>query len=408
MIRAAALSYAIVFSLLVGLICSGVIFISATQKKIEVLQTNKEHVLFDSYAAIRYGMFVVPPGDSVQYIHSSGDTSEVKHQQWGAFSMICTTTHKSPLNKRRAALVGMIQAPELPCLYLPGNSGGLKITGETKVEGKAFVPNGNVERAYIAGKNYPFDQLIFGSTEVAELGLPPLKKEWQNLLPADLVGATKPQRFIAKDSTYGFHNGITYFQQLEPIVITQAIRGNAIIHSFDSIFVSAKAQLTNVILMAPVVRFETGFTGSVQVLASERVICEKEVQLLYPSVIALNEQPLHNELTRRIIILEENAQVLGGILITSQSPDFRKLPFLELHKESVVGGLIYNSGETEAKGTIIGSLYTFQLSVRAGGGSYGNHLVDAIISQKRLPDYFLLPGWLQAQERVQSKLITWL
>jgi hypothetical protein len=108
------------------------------------------------------------------------------------------------------------------------------------------------------------------------------------------------------------------------------------------------------------------------------------------------------------VILEENAQVLGGILITSQQPDFRKLPFLELHEQSVVGGLIYNGGETEAKGTIIGSLYTFQLSVRAGGGAYGNHLVDAIISQQRLPGYFLLPGWLQAQETVQSKLITWL
>jgi hypothetical protein len=302
----------------------------------------------------------------------------------------------------------MIQSPQLPCLYLPGNSGGLKITGETKIEGKAFVPNGNVERAYIAGKNYPFDQLVFGSTEVAELGLPPLKKAWQNLLPADLAGKTSPQRYIAKDSLYSFHNVMTYFQQIEPIVILNAIRGNVIIHSFDSIFVSSQAQLTNVILIAPIVRFETGFTGSVQVVASERVICEKEVKLLYPSVIALNEQPLRNELTRRMVIIDEQAEVLGGILITSQQPDFRKLPFLELHEQSVVGGLIYNSGETEAKGTIIGSLFTFQLSVRAGGGAYGNHLVDAVISQKRLPDYFLLPGWLQSQEKVQSKLLTWL
>src|SRR5687767_14346479 len=103
MIRAAALSYAIVFSLLVGLICSGVLFIAATQKKIEVLQTNKEYVLFDSYSAVRYGMYVLAPGDSTQYIHSSGDTSEVKHLKWGAFSMICSTTHKFPLAKRRSA-----------------------------------------------------------------------------------------------------------------------------------------------------------------------------------------------------------------------------------------------------------------------------------------------------------------
>lgn len=408
MIRAAALSYAIVFSLLVGLICSGVLFIAATQKKIEVLQTNKEYVLFDSYSAVRFGMFTVAPGDTAQYIHASGDTSEVKHLQWGAFSMICSTTHKFPLTKRRAALIGVVQAPKLPCLYLPGNSGGLKITGQTRIEGKAFVPNAQVERAYIAGKNYVFDELVFGTTEKAELGLPPLKAAWRNLLPAQIAGAAKPQPYIAKDSSYSFHGDCTYFQSLYPIVVGNRIAGNVIIHSFDSIYVEARAQLRNVILIAPVVHFEQGFSGTAQIVASERVVCEKDVQLLYPSIIALNELEMRNESLRRTILLDENAQVLGGILITSQQADFRKLPFLELRETSVVAGLVYNCGETEAKGTIIGSLYTNQLVARAGGGVYGNHLVDAMISQKRLPSYFLLPGWLEAQSSVKSKVIAWL
>jgi len=408
MIRAAALSYAIVFSLLVGLICSGVIFIAATQKKIEVLQTNKEHVLFDSYAAVRFGMYSLAPGDSAQFIHVTGDTSEVKHQQWGAFSMITSTTHKSPLHKQRSALIGLMQSPQLPCLYLPGNSGGLKITGNTKIEGTAYLPNAHVERAYIAGKNYPFDELVFGKILASELGLPPLKKQWQNLLPTNLVGTTRAQPYIAKDSVYSFHGACTYFQSITPLVISHSMSGNVIIHSFDSIFVEAQAHLNNVILIAPIVRFESGFSGTVQVLAHERIICEKNVHLLYPSVIALNELTERNELTKRYILLEENSSVLGGILITSQQADFRKLPFLELRETSVVAGLVYNSGETEPKGTIIGSLYTFQLSVRAGGGAYGNHLVDAIISQSRLPDYFLLPGWLESQARVKSKVIAWL
>lgn len=408
MIRAAALSYAIIFSLLVGLICSGVLFIAATQKKIEVLQTNKEHVLFDSYAAVRYGMYVLAPGDSAQYIHTNGDTSEIIHRQWGAFSLICSETHKFPLSKKRSALVGMVQMPQLPCFYLPGNSSGLKITGETHIEGTVYVPNAQVERAYIAGKNYPYSELVFGKIEKAETGLPPLKKQWSDLQASLFTGTTKSQPFMARDSSYSFHNPTTYFQQLAPIVISNAISGNVIIHSFDSIFVEAQSQLNNVILIAPVVRFETGFSGTVQVLAHERVVCEKDVRLLYPSVIALNELQQRNENNRRSILLEENAQVLGGILITTQAFDFRKLPFLELREKSVVAGLIYNSGETEVRGAVIGSLYTAQLSVRAGGGMYGNHLVDAIISQKRLPGYFLLPGWLESQEKVKPKIIGWL
>jgi hypothetical protein len=408
MIRAAALSYAIVFSLLVGLICSGVIFISATQKKIEVIQTNKEHVLFDSYSAVRYGMLTIAPGDSAHYIHDSGDTSEILHRQWGAFSMICSTTHKYPLSKRRSALIGVVQSPKLPCLYVPGNMGSVKITGATRIEGEASVPNGQVERAYIAGKNYAYEELVFGKISVAELGLPPLKKQWTNVAPADVIGPARSGDYLAKDSAYSFNEDCTYFQSLQPLVISHRISGNVIIHSFDSIYVEAQSQLDNVILIAPVVRFEAGFSGTVQVLATERVVCEKAVELLYPSIIALNEPVSRNESTRRFIRVEEDAKVLGGILVTSQQKDYRKPPFLELRETSVVAGLIYNCGETEAKGTIIGSLFTEQLSVRAGGGVYGNHLVDAIISQQRLPDYFLLPGWLESQSNIQSKVIAWL
>jgi len=408
MIRAAALSYAIVFSLLVGLICSGVLFISAAQKKIEVLQTNKEHLLFDSYEAVSIGMHTLQPGDSAQHIHESGDTSRIFHRQWGAFSMISTITEKFPLTKKRSALIGMTSSPELACLYLPGNSGGLKITGTTRIEGTAYVPNAQVERSYIAGKNYTYDKLVFGKIETAELGLPELKDEWKNPDVVKMVGHQPSQKYLPKDSIYSFFHDLTYFQSLEPLVISHKIKGNVVIHSFDSIFVEAQSRLENVILIAPVIRFEAGFSGTVQVLATERVICEQEVKLLYPSVIVLNEQAVRNESQKRLIQLRENTQVLGRILITSQREDFRSLPFLELFETSVVAGLIYNTGETEAKGTIIGSLYTDQLSIRAGGGYYGNNLVDAMISRDRLPEYFLLPGWLKAQEANQSKVIAWL
>jgi hypothetical protein len=341
-------------------------------------------------------------------VHPDGDTSDIKHIRWGAFSMICAKTYKFPLERKRSALVGLVQSPQLPCLYLPGNSGGLKITGETRLEGKVIVPNAQVERAYIAGKNYPFSELVFGTTEKAELGLPPLREEWSNLSPADLTKGLKPLPYTPRDSTYSFFQTTTYYQQLAPVVIGQSIRGNVIIHSFDSIYVEARAHLHNVILIAPIVRFQTGFHGTVQVLATERVVCEPKTQLLYPSVLALNELPERNELTRRAIIVSEEAQVLGGVLMTSQRIDFRKMPLLELREKSVVGGLIYNMGESEPKGTIIGSLYTSQIMIRAGGGVYGNHLVDALISTKRLPEYFLLPGWLKEQEKVAPKLLAWL
>src|SRR5688500_6836812 len=100
--------------------------------------------------------------------------------------------------------------------------------------------------------------------------------------------------------------------------------------------------------------------------------------------------------------------VLGGVLLTTQQYDYRKPPFLEVRKDALIAGLVYNGGETELFGSVVGSLYTNQLIARVGGGSYGNHLVDALISQNDLPADFLMPLWLEEQSKVQSKVLAWL
>ncbi len=408
MIRAAALSYAIVFSLLVGLICSGVLFIASTQKRIEVLHNNKERVLFDSYAAVQYGMQHLSVDDSAQFIHANGDTSKIRRIRWGAFDMVTTQTFKGNQHKKRSALIGSKQVPQLPALYLPGNASGLKITGETRVEGVAFLPNARVERAYIAGKNYAYDEMIFGETKTAETALPALREEWFDIDAQDFTANLPHLPYLAKDSNYSFHNGTTCYETIEPIAIANNIAGNVIIHSFDSIVVLSEAKLENVILIAPVIHFQEGFSGSVQAIAHERIHCGKNVQLLYPSVLLLNELLLKHPLSRRHILLEEGAMVLGGVLVTTQQYDYRKPPFLEIRKDATIAGLVYNGGETEIFGTVIGSLYTNQLIARVGGGSYGNHLVDALISQTDLPADFLMPLWLEEQSKVQSKVLAWL
>lgn len=409
MIRAAALSYAIVFSLLIALICSGVLFIASTQKRIEVIHNNKERVLFDSYSAIGFSEHNLPVGDSSILIHENGDTSEVKHTIWGAFSLVNAHTHNGTYFKSRSALIGTIHESTLPCLYIPSNSGGLKITGDTRLEGSVFIPNGEIERAFIGGKSYVYDELVFGKVNTATTTLPSLNTIWSNVLPTDITLNSSARDYLPKDSTYQFDNPTVYFQSVLPLRIEHKIRGNAIIHSFDSVVVSAEASLENVIIISPIVRFEKGFKGRVQVLAHQRIVCEEGVQLLYPSVCILNELTIRNENERTGIYLDSNAMVLGGILITSQRLDFRKPPLLKIKPSSLIAGLIYTVGESELTGgKVIGNLYTQQLVSQVGGGVYGNHLVDVWISSTRLPNYFLLPNWLDNQETQRNKIICWL
>jgi len=407
MIRAAALSYAVIFSLLIGMICSGLLFITSTQKKIEIIYTGSEALLLDSYAAIQYAKNTIAPGDSSVLFHPSGDTSKLKHLKWGVFSVVTSITFKNDKNKKRCAFLGKTAGRGLATCYIPGNIEGLKITGNTLLEGNFYLPNAQVEKAFISGKTYINNKLVYGTINKSENTLPSLHKTYLNSSLEELTSNLNNIKFKLKDSVFSFFGPSTLYQQITPIYITQNLKGNVVIQSFDSIYVASSAQLEHVILCAPIVRFESGFKGSVQVIAQEQIVLEKDVQLQYPSACILNESKTNISTTRPSILLDSLAEVRGGILLTSQKNDFRNLPVLNVQPTGTIAGMIYNSGESRIRGSIIGFLYSNKLSTHYGGGIYDNHLVDVTISSIRLPNKFCIPHWLESNQKSALTIIEW-
>lgn len=407
MIRAAALSYAIVFVLVVGMLCSSILIISSAQKKVEIHFTSQEHVLFDSYAAIQFGKNELENNDSIQLIHPSNDTSRITKKSWGVFSVLQTITFNKHAKKIRHALCFESSKDSHPSIYLPGNYGGLKIAGETFLEGNCTIPNASLELTYLPNTNRTLKELIKGETEKAELYLTPLKKEFQNLEVKSIYANLNPIALINKDTSVAFNQKTVYFRSLDAMILTKKYSGNIVFHSYDSIYISSTSELNNCILIAPKVIFEEGFKGAVQVFATNKIILQKNVQLKYPSFLHLNENT--NSIgDKNRIELQEEAQIIGGILMTTQSFDQRNMMQLKVAEKSVVGGLVYCTGEAEIRGTIIGSIYTNRFYLDYGGSIYTNHLVNAFISSKKLPKEQAFPNWLQDDKIVKTEIMTWL
>jgi len=407
MIKGSSLSYAIVFILLIGLICSSLIFINATQKKIEFHFTTDEHLLLDSYSALQFGIHSLDLGDSTLLVHPFGDSSEIKCVSWGSLSVFSTRTFKQNKEKKRSAIVGLTGFKPL-CLFLSGNSGGLKIAGKTILEGDIIVPNKQIETAYLSGKLYTENKLYSGDLLPGNTQLPELSKEFLNFKFTTITKGLTAQSFQQKDSSYSFQNRTTYYQSVTPITLLKRYEGNVVIHSFDSIFVSAKSNLNNVILIAPRIRFETGFKGSVQVIATESIYLEKKVQLTFPSYLMINETdiPLRDKSAQ--ITLDEECLLIGGILMTTERFDFRLPPTLKTSPNCTIGGMVYNVGTSELAGNFIGSVYTSRLTLHYGGGEYTNHLLDVLISSKKVPDGFCYPAWLKEEQKLTKKIIRWI
>lgn len=402
-LSSSALGYAISFMLLIGLVASGVLFISSANKRLERHHTMKEHLLMNNYFALVHGARSQTQGKQ-QIIHASGDTSEITRRDWGAFRVIVAETHHKVGAVHKSAIVGYETDDAHPALYLPERKQTLKLCGETRIEGTVFIGERGAERGHIAGQSYKGDKLIYGKQKQSERSLPGLKsslkdenieKYRENCIKIDP---------IMKDTSFSFSEETRLVTRTDQLFLQNSISGNIIVHSFDTIVVMSECKLENVILIAPNVRFEDGFSGSVQVIAHETIRLGKDVQLKYPSALILNEERKNETLDKHGIFLGENAQVLGGVLLFSQMPDSRKT--LVLHIDNArIGGLVYNLGETELKGEIIGYLYTNQFSLKAGGGQYANHLLNAKISSELLPKEMIVPNWLKNSKVTKPKLI---
>jgi cytoskeletal protein CcmA (bactofilin family) len=182
------------------------------------------------------------------------------------------------------------------------------------------------------------------------------------------------------------------------------LEGQVILEVKDSIYISRNAIIENAIIKSKIVYIESGFSGTVQIFASQKIVLEESVQLKYPSVLGLIEEEFPTEFGAKIT-LGKNSQVIGSVFLWSKHPNFRMLPALSISSEAEIDGLVYCAGKTQLRGTINGSLYTNKLFLKTASSAYENHLLDGQLLNQ-LPDSFVSANLLS--ENSQLKKIAWL
>lgn len=404
-IPSSALGYAVTFMLLVGLFSSGILFVTSTHKRIESQLISREYLLFDNMFSLHYGAQTSDYG-TYSLVHPGGDSSTIIVRPWGMVSAVVSETRNGHRKLIRSALTIQQSNDILPCLFVPNRKDKIALAGDTKLEGIIQVSERGLERAHVTGKPYKQDKLYFGSLETSDKYLPPLKESLRKNPISEIMQNTVQLEQLPTDSVFSFREATNIFSTTTPILLDlQTLEGNLIIRSFERIFVAQTAHLEHVILLAPEIEFEDGFEGTVQAIASRRIICNKDVFLKFPSALMLYEDnPVKGE--QSTISILENSTVLGGILLVSEHPDFRN-PLLFEMLYGTIGGLVYNQGESDIRGKVLGSVFTNKLVAHVGGGAYGNHLVDAQISTKELPEEFVLPNWLERSDKnIKPVLLT--
>src|SRR5690554_7720902 len=140
MLRAGAMTYAIILSIIVGAFCMALIWISTAHRNTRAVLKNKERLIVKSLAGVDFTLNTANHNQDKLHIINNG-TVYTTNSNRGMFNFATVTAVKNKRTLTRALLTGINVNPRnVPALYLSDNNKPLKITGNTILRGALFVP----------------------------------------------------------------------------------------------------------------------------------------------------------------------------------------------------------------------------------------------------------------------------
>jgi hypothetical protein len=408
-LRSSSIYYALFLSIVIGVLLGGMVLFSGMNRQFQ-RQLNIEKQLRDNaLSGVEYGLAFsdeIPADQSLDLrLFGEGiDSVKIRKKQWGAFVIIESKATHGNYSVSKIALAGRENNSGDPNLFVVDQDRPIAICGDTRIEGKAMLPQAGLKRAYIEGKNYTGDEMFYGTRGLSAKNLPPLDEAYISSLAAvrsDFVGWDN-----SEDSIFvSFAEAPLHFVDDGTVTLANIVlEGQIMIESRDSIYVAATAQLENVILKSPVIYIQNGFSGTVQLLGSKKVVLEENVRLLYPSVIGLVEEEFPAEHSSQITI-GSRSQVIGSVFLFSRDPNFRLPVQLNIAPFSAIDGFVYCNGKTQLRGTVNGHLYTDKFYLETQSSKYENHLLDAKVLDQ-LPEEFIYINLVKSTNPL--KRIEWL
>lgn len=335
-----------------------------------------------------------------EVLHLFGDTHITK-ESWGLFELLIINSRIESVEKQNVYLIGQDfhHATDSLVLYVPQIGSPVTCVGETKIEGRVRLPIQGIKAGYMDGSYFTGSLENIQKLEKSEKNLPTLSSYFSETLNsfrningvAQKYGVSvKPTSLIPDSLNIQFSEKPSIFKSNTNVYLSNSyIDGKVIILSDSSITIDASCRINNPIIIAPKIRICEGFIGNGQFFATDSIIVEKNVSLEYPSVLVLTQQK--REKSSRLTV-GANSFIDGSVIITR--PDGIQsyhYPRTEIDKTAKLRGFIYAAGLLDARGEIVGSIYTENFYCQTPSGFYLNYLNNGNLVFYDIPYEYSIP-----------------
>ncbi|NQY07264.1 MAG: hypothetical protein HRT68_14000, partial [Flavobacteriaceae bacterium] len=312
MLKAGAMAYAIIISLVLGLFLGMFLLLQSNSRLLQERSFIAGELLTTHSSATDYFLkdFGTNLNNSSKAIDvlSNGIYSTGKMKNWGVYKVGIVSTFFKNDSITKAYLLGEKQVDDNLALYLTDYDKPLNMVGLATIKGDAKLPRSGIKRGNISnvGKRAPV--LLDGTRLVSSKTLPRLKEEvfFEEQTIDKKIAEFSEQKTVTNPFT---KTTLKIDSTGRPVISNMTLEGNIVLKSLDTLIIKNSNTIENIVIDAPVVIFEEGFSGNAQVYASKRIELRKNSVLKYPSSLFIDGD--EDELME--INIGENSQVLGGV-----------------------------------------------------------------------------------------------
>lgn len=403
-LKAGSLQFAILISAIIAVLLAVFVILANAHTLFGKKSDLVIEMMQQADNTIRYSLqdFTIARDSSFLTIDEEKDMKSTYHRSyWGMYGKVFVESKaKSQIFEKIALVSGWQTIPNRTGLYLKDTNRPFILVGNTKIEGKSFLPKRGVRAGNISGNSYYGSQLIYGNQFKSTENLPQLPKK----LIAYIQTLQKQPLPLTDKDFLDIHNTrkhINSFKNPTKIIYAKGeldlvnikLTGNIIIRSDTKIMVAASSSLKDVILVAPKVIIEANTKGNFQVIANKNITVGKNCNLLYPSALVIKtendvETNLEEENKKKIFI-DESTTIKGMICYLQDKTTNTFEPQVIFANNTHIYGFVYCEQQAELLGTIYGSMYTSGFITKQFGSIYQNHIYNGTISSSELIEEYV-------------------
>ena len=323
----------------------------------------------------------------------------ISKSPWGIYNTISVKANYRGLKNAKTVMTSqIISNKNIPVLIVKNSRNVVSLTGNTIINGNVYVPKAYMERAYVEGKTFTKKQLVNGRI----LSIKSYRSVFDNLsfvkrFNGILNSCNLEQLYIssllADSITVSFADDTKLVYAKKEIILDNiVITGNVIIRSDSLVSIRNSCDISNAIIIAPIINIEEGFIGAIQLIASDSINIGARSELLFPSALILYK----SDSRAPTITINKDCKIHG--LVYAYMPNSASAnSLISVKNNTEIIGHIYSNSRVDFKGIMNGALICDKIIARTNSSYYEDVLIDAKFENNRVPN-FMIAGFAFGKE----------